>query len=1374
MKKYRQEIGQGKQGSRKQITDYIDVFAGESLKEIVQREAKSLGMETWGNLMFYIGKIKREACIQTMARLLHLSDDEKERPEKSYDEIAIASFQTTNDGKYIQGTFSFSTILWALSKIKTAQNGMISDTLSVREYRSDLKEMEKKLFPEEEKITVQSLEEIYSFLKREYLDPYLIADDAESVQKYIGLKVQLFKDKNSQEKLEDDNYLGLSHDYFSEDLAMVKKWVTDGEFQENDELSSLISYIGAAAKEEEPWNRHDIVHPETPEDLEKFLLEALHVNHAPIGKWPSRYNPALMQQVAVNFAVSRDKAGIFEECGSVFSVNGPPGTGKTTLLKEIVSGNIVEKAKLLSDYDDPDDAFVAHAFQKGTKIENAYSKFHRKWYSLKNEKINDYGVLAASCNNAAVENITKELPIEKGIQDNLKIDEKNDDREMRRQLAESAALFSVAKSVREEQLYTKNKEKNGTYKEIYFSGYAQSLFGPGAWGLVAAPLGKKSNLQSFYYNVLYPLRRDFQGSNDAIAKRKDNYKEARNEFLLQLSKVEEMQKRLAEYCLEAESYTADLKDCSAQIESLRGAMSGFCRRKEETENQIEEHSKKWEETEKALKTAEEQERQARIAYETIKRDTEEIIKKPIKTQENIVETEKAVGFLDKIFKTQKYKSTMELIELYHKQRAEEEKEAEAARRGCDDAQEKLSDSEQRKATAISDKDVYDAQRKRLETSRSSWNQKIEQCGRDIEEEENRREVRKTIHHQIMESLTSAEATKRGVCIDDSYVAELMAEDAAVSTKAQTSDPWVTDEYNREREKLLYFALQLTREFVLASKSCRENFALLGQYWGYELGDENERIQFDAIDREGMAGALLQTLFLLVPVISSTFASVHTLLKDIKTPGVIGTLIIDEAGQAQPQMAVGALFRSRRAVIVGDPNQVEPVVTDDLELLRKCYATNLLRRYQDKSWSVQKFADRINPFGTYLENGTDYPDWLGCPLLVHRRCIDPMFEISNQISYGNIMKQQTRQPSKEKEATFIFSGSRWIHVVGEEKGNKNHYVEKQGVEVCNMLNVAYQKSARPSLYIISPFTSVVRGIRETIKEYCRFHPESPIAQNPDWQDWIYSNIGTVHTFQGKEADEVIFLLGCDRKAAGAIQWVNANIVNVAVTRAKYRLYVIGDHVAWSDNRYLKEAKAILDTFALNNISKILVSGKSEEEIRAQVQRNAEQLPAAESFVGEGKTDENGEQEFCIDTNGFVSNLKEKVFLNQTLKEEQLRPFGFESLEELESLPGELKNNLTMGIKLYYLLLPVYAMTPELDASCCAILFCKSLELQLRNNFADGLKKVIPDFQMGAKGMKLKDARSKDFMMGTVRRILNKNVPVLSRRLAMQGENAFDER
>lgn len=61
------------------------------------------------------------------------------------------------------------------------------------------------------------------------------------------------------------------------------------------------------------------------------------------------------------------------------------------------------------------------------------------------------------------------------------------------------------------------------------------------------------------------------------------------------------------------------------------------------------------------------------------------------------------------------------------------------------------------------------------------------------------------------------------------------------------------------------------------------------------------------------------------------------------------------------------------------------------------------------------------------------------------------------------------------------------------------------------------------------------------------------------DWIKNSIGTVHTFQGKEAKKVYFVIGTDNNQDGAVNWSCAkpNLLNVAVTRAKKEFYIIGD-------------------------------------------------------------------------------------------------------------------------------------------------------------------------------------------------------------------------
>lgn len=63
-------------------------------------------------------------------------------------------------------------------------------------------------------------------------------------------------------------------------------------------------------------------------------------------------------------------------------------------------------------------------------------------------------------------------------------------------------------------------------------------------------------------------------------------------------------------------------------------------------------------------------------------------------------------------------------------------------------------------------------------------------------------------------------------------------------------------------------------------------------------------------------------------------------------------------------------------------------------------------------------------------------------------------------------------------------------------------------------------------------------------------------------------GTVHTTQGKEASIVIFVLGGNIERPGARAWAASrpNLLNVAVSRAKQRLYVIGNREQWQKQRY----------------------------------------------------------------------------------------------------------------------------------------------------------------------------------------------------------------
>lgn len=1402
---------------RKQIWIFEEITRDKDIYKIIVDQAKVCGMSTWGNLTFFLGKIKRQVCIEKLAREFGV---ELEQAEKNAEYIPILSFQCNNQGVYIEHSLSLSTIVWALSQVSGKENFKISEVLSEKAYSETLEELEKKFFtlnsgsvmedrdnaktesvedeslninrnshedrqwapPEftETAVTVETINKIFVELTKE-CEKYVGKD---SIETKAGIKYQLFKDLKAKDKYDDDNYMGLSHDFFSSDLKMVKEYIEGGKFDfSKDMLSALVSYICAPYKKFEGKKRYDFVKPQTEEELFDELSEVLSLKNAPLGKWPSRYMPALMQQVAVNFAVSDKSHGIFEENGKIFSVNGPPGTGKTTLLKEIIASNIVEKAVLLSQYDEPDDAFSGIKFIHG-EFNGAYAQYYPKWFKFKDNRISEYGVLVTSCNNAAVENITTELPLESGILDNLKgrTDGKNpDSMEMQGRLSEIRKFFCTDEAEDKIEIYTKDSKRHAEYPEIYFTGYAKNFLGNNeenakAWGLIAAPLGKKSNISGFYYDVLNPIWQDFMMTNKSIEDRIPQYKKARDVFCEQYKKVKELQLKLTAYSDAVyEAHTSNVrykrkeqdgirieKDVKSQIDGLESELK-------DTWQQLEKEAEN-------LRNLEAQCSEIDQRMKSLEKKIKDLSDEELEYRKQAFDVENSVSVFTKILRKSKYNSVIELAQTFRTKALECADIILPVKKTLDEEKGLYAKTVSSKNTVSQLVSSIQKEIEGLENRKFALQQKIEAARASVEREKALAKTAQEKRDELASEYISADELHIGKVLDEKFVNDVLSEDEKTSTLAQTSNPWSTEEYNLEREKLFYLALQMTKEFLLSSKSCRANLCILGQYWGLRTESGTDKIKFHPEDREAMTGSLFNTLFLLTPVISSTFASVGRLLKDIKEPGVIGTLVIDEAGQAQPQMAVGSLFRAGKAIIVGDPKQVEPVVTDDLKLLKEAYSESVYANYKDKTLSVQSCADIINHFGTFFDNGTDYPEWVGCPLLVHRRCISPMYEISNRISYDGIMKQQTLSPSGEKMKTFISGRSQWINIVGSEKGSGDHYVPNQGEIVCRMVEEAFKKAEFPNLYIITPFTNVVSGIRRCLGTYANRNKESAIAGSKVFGDWLYSNIGTVHKFQGKEANEVIFMLGCDEsvKERYAVKgFVNSNIVNVAATRAKYRFYIVGDIKVWKNNPYVKAAKDIMDTLPIENISRIECWEESEEKNSALLNQAA-QLPLASSFASEIGITEEGETEYEIESDDFVFKIDEAGFLNKNLSEEQYREFGFESKDSFNALPSDVKKTLLMGMKLYYLLRPIYDMSEDLDASCCGILFCKAMELYLKENFIDGLKKRFPDYSIRNSSnqmVPLRNAADKDFMIGTIQFILKNKISEISDFMLRKGYTEY---
>lgn len=810
------------------------------------------------------------------------SIDEK-RLEISNDYICLFGFQVDCNFNYNQQIQSFcvSPYIWYLNEI--LQNNTSSFD-KYREFNDSLKNQEIKNILENENVNIlEKIMQLKEFIINE-INLLKIFDKKGNINDCIAV---YYSTNNDNSYVEHESQLFNS--YIIDDLELVSQNLSQNK--------NITDYILSLTKKQEKT----IDVKKNTDEINRILSK----DKYPLGKWPSEFYPALMQQLAVNYSIGENR-------NPFFSVNGPPGTGKTTLLKEIIADTIVKRAIEISKLSNSDDAFYKN-------IGNDIS-----FYKIK-ESFLPYSILVTSCNNAAVENITKELPEVKKLLEELK--KKNKD---------YSDFFDLSNE--REKISYKNKNDEfitDTYfnhLEADFCNYSNNeqskqTLDKDVWGCISAPLGKKSNIDRFFNTIIsgYLNLMDEKLVRERIYKENFFYK-AKKEFYDQLKIVKQ------ELCK---------IDSNVTLEYL-----------------------------------------CRIKYGDIK------------------------------------------------------------------------------------------------------------------------------------------------------------EQAKVQTERPSN---LTEKYDIEREKLFCKAINLQKAFVLTSTSLAQNFSILRKCF---ITPEDKQDRLSENQKEAVFTDCFLSLFFLVPVISSTFASIQKMLKYIKDPKKIGTLIIDESGQATPQQALGAIYRAQKFVIVGDPMQVEPVVTTSPEVYEDFLKENFslfIEKYASsiKSESVQTYADRLNPYGSYIKSQTDSPPvWVGCPLIVHRRCINPMFDISNELSYGGTMINCAGAKTKE----FLLQESCWIDIAGKEVGNKNHFVKEQYEAVTNLLE-RKKKTADTTVFIITPFVSVKSGFKN-IKEI---------------------QVGTVHTFQGKEADEVFLILGCDNHAAGAVAWVNANIINVAVTRAKYRLYVLGDWNLWSSNK-----------------------------------------------------------------------------------------------------------------------------------------------------------------------------------------------------------------
>lgn len=975
---------------------------------------------------FYFGVFPLNEVTEFVQEYFH---SQEETPNLPTAKVCYASLKVDEQGLYIQDTFGLSTMPWALSQLKEHKLNM---ELPLDEFRKRERRIADHLVDGflKEPLTREGVKQIQAYLLDEL--PWRELPSAA-----IYLRTEERERKQSKSDEEEEVTCDLLNSFYLEDLERIAK-----SLQTEKLPKAFQDYLTGCL------GRADIGKRINLSDHPAVLQSCLTPEYYPDGCWPSPYCASLMQQFAIN-RVMDDLSGKKQE--GLFSVNGPPGTGKTTLLRDIIAAILVQRAHHMIQFDEPAKAFTK---LEETKKSEGYVPFIYEPHA----SICDGGIVVASSNNGAVENISKELPLKKEV-------------------------------------------KGYADRLGYFRTVSEGCVDPEHWGLIAAVMGSKKNQRKLIDAIwnkspkarkqtLYQSLRDTQQ-----APTQAQWQETVTSFRNKLQAVRREKQRLMEGMKEAAQWT----DLPRMVEEAdRHVLDEL----QELEKLIQGKQTFLSETQAG------NERQ-RMALEEARREQEQVLQSRPHWLSYWISREKRVS----------YQARLEAVASKIERLTQQVREHD----------ELLQVHEQRLS-------VQRTKLKQVQGERERYAPLMEVC-----------------------------AELKGAYTDASFCHKIN------TREAQENSPWYSEELKKLESELFVEAMKVNECFLLmANQTSDRNIS------GRNLSGRIET----TLDRffkflksgedlnEQQIRAMWNTFWLVIPVVSSTFASIQRMFGNLG-PGSIPWLFIDEAGQTVPQAAAGALWRCKRAVVVGDPFQIEPVVTTPDAIIKELgNHFDLKWEQMDSTLSVQRMADRVNRYGWTMND-----DWVGSPLRVHRRCTDPMFSIANEIAYAGMMYNSTPSAS-----TKLLMETAFVDIRGNVEAGCRHYVTAQGEVIRKMiLDEIDRQQALPDLFVISPFSEIPSKLRSELEKPLKAAVANLPQQMNDKKvnDWLDTHIGTVHTFQGKQAEGVILCLGLDSTKEGAAQWAASkpNLLNVALTRAKLRFVAVGDGQIWLGKPYFRELESL---------------------------------------------------------------------------------------------------------------------------------------------------------------------------------------------------------
>jgi superfamily I DNA and/or RNA helicase len=248
------------------------------------------------------------------------------------------------------------------------------------------------------------------------------------------------------------------------------------------------------------------------------------------------------------------------------------------------------------------------------------------------------------------------------------------------------------------------------------------------------------------------------------------------------------------------------------------------------------------------------------------------------------------------------------------------------------------------------------------------------------------------------------------------------------------------------------------------------------------------------------------------------------------------LIVDEASQCDIASALPLVFRANKVVIIGDPLQLKHITSVQPNEEKYIIEGLNLENYQ-----FNFVSNSLYDYSYSLANKSLFESVF---LDEHYRCHPEIIQFSKTNFYERKLGQTLKIRTTNDGYAIEPKGVQWIHVKGEMHKEKN--INLAEVNSCiDLAQLLAKKHQDASIGIVTPFRDQYKIIFERLP--------SSIKERV--------KVDTVHKYQGDEKDIIIFsTVVASNCSPSKARFINRNdyLINVAITRAKNTLYIIGDH------------------------------------------------------------------------------------------------------------------------------------------------------------------------------------------------------------------------